>query len=52
MNSQLPGTQSVAATLFEASPGVPDAVLARAFQIPDEEVGKIKAKARFAPKNG
>ncbi|EAY73302.1 hypothetical protein OsI_01177 [Oryza sativa Indica Group] len=47
-NSQLPGTQSIAATLFAASPAVPDAVLAKAFQIDDEEVDKIKAK--FAPK--
>ncbi|XP_066346272.1 germin-like protein 5-1 [Miscanthus floridulus] len=49
-NSQLPGTQSVATTLFGASPELPDEVLAKAFQIPDEEVDKIKAK--FAPKKG
>nr|CAB3472645.1 unnamed protein product [Digitaria exilis] len=47
-NSQLPGTQSVAMTLFGASPEVPDDVLAKAFQIGAEEVDKIKAK--FAPK--
>lgn len=46
-NSQLPGTQSIAMTLFGASPEVPDGVLAKAFQISDEEVDKIKAK--FAP---
>uniref|UniRef100_A0A0E0JGD5 Germin-like protein n=1 Tax=Oryza punctata TaxID=4537 RepID=A0A0E0JGD5_ORYPU len=47
-NSQLPGTQSIAMTLFAASPAVPDGVLAKAFQIDEEEVDKIKAK--FAPK--
>ncbi|KAL5228121.1 hypothetical protein ABZP36_016386 [Zizania latifolia] len=47
-NSQLPGTQSIAMTLFGASQEVPDDVLAKAFQIHDEEVGKIKAK--FVPK--
>lgn len=49
-NSQLPGTQSIAMTLFGASPDLPDDVLAKAFQIPDEEVAKIKDK--FAPKKG
>ena len=48
-NSQLPGTQSIAMTLFGASPEVPDDVLARAFQIGTEEVDKIKAK--FVPKS-
>ncbi|KAJ1283081.1 hypothetical protein BS78_03G101100 [Paspalum vaginatum] len=47
-NSQLPGTQSLAMTLFGAEPEVPDDVLAKAFQIDAEEVDKIKAK--FAPK--
>ncbi|CAO2193147.1 unnamed protein product [Urochloa humidicola] len=47
-NSQLPGTQSIAMTLFGAEPDVPDEVLAKAFQIGGEEVDKIKAK--FAPK--
>uniref|UniRef100_A0A0D9UZ28 Germin-like protein n=1 Tax=Leersia perrieri TaxID=77586 RepID=A0A0D9UZ28_9ORYZ len=47
-NSQLPGTQSVAVSLFGASPELPDEVLATAFQIDGEEVDKIKAK--FAPK--
>uniref|UniRef100_K3XQ32 Germin-like protein n=1 Tax=Setaria italica TaxID=4555 RepID=K3XQ32_SETIT len=46
-NSQLPGTQVIAMTLFGASPEVPDEVLAKAFQISAEEVDKIKAK--FAP---
>ncbi|KAJ6794305.1 germin-like protein 5-1 [Iris pallida] len=47
-NSQLPGTQSIAATLFASSPAVPDAVLAKAFQIGTKEVEKIKS--RLAPK--
>ena len=48
-NSQLPGTQSIAMTLFWASPQVPDDVFSKAFQIGTEEVDKIKAK--FAPKS-
>ncbi|XP_022864694.1 rhicadhesin receptor-like [Olea europaea var. sylvestris] len=47
-NSQLPGTQSIAATLFAASPPVPDNVLTKAFQVGTKEVEKIKS--RFAPK--
>lgn len=47
-NSQLPGTQSIAATLFSATPEVPDNVLTKAFQIGTKEVEKIKSK--FAPK--
>ncbi|XP_073045537.1 nectarin-1-like [Primulina eburnea] len=47
-NSQLPGTQSIATTLFGASPPVPDNVLATAFQIDTNEVQMIKSK--FAPK--
>lgn len=47
-NSQLPGTQSIAATLFAASPPVPDYVLTKAFQVGTKEVEKIKS--RFAPK--
>ncbi|PON69555.1 Germin [Parasponia andersonii] len=47
-NSQLPGTQSIAATLFAATPPVPDNVLTKAFQIGTKEVEKIKS--RFAPK--
>lgn len=47
-NSQLPGTQSIAATLFAAQPPVPDHVLTKAFQVGTKEVRKIKS--RFAPK--
>ncbi|RRT57883.1 hypothetical protein B296_00040972 [Ensete ventricosum] len=47
-NSQLPGTQSIAATLFAATPPVPDIVLSKAFQIGTREVKKIKG--RLAPK--
>ncbi|KAF5471078.1 hypothetical protein F2P56_011550 [Juglans regia] len=47
-NSQLPGTQSIAATLFAATPAVPDNVLTKAFQVGTKEVEKIKS--RFAPK--
>lgn len=48
-NSQLPGTQSIAATLFAASPPVPDNVLTKAFRVGTKEVDKIKSK--FAPKS-
>uniref|UniRef100_A0A0A9DS81 Germin-like protein n=1 Tax=Arundo donax TaxID=35708 RepID=A0A0A9DS81_ARUDO len=47
-NSQLPGTQSVAETLFGASPTVPSDVLGRAFQIDGGLVEAIKSK--FPPK--
>ncbi|XP_058083383.1 germin-like protein 5-1 [Magnolia sinica] len=47
-NSQLPGTQSIAATLFAATPPVPDNVLTKAFQVGTKEVEKIKT--RLAPK--
>ncbi|OIV91058.1 hypothetical protein TanjilG_17018 [Lupinus angustifolius] len=47
-NSQLPGTQSIAATLFAATPPVPDHVLTKAFQVGTKEVDKIKS--RLAPK--
>ncbi|KAJ6847826.1 germin-like protein 5-1 [Iris pallida] len=47
-NSQLPGTQSIAATLFASTPTVPDPVLTKAFQIGTKEVEKIKS--RLAPK--
>ncbi|KAE8702691.1 Germin-like protein subfamily 2 member 2 [Hibiscus syriacus] len=43
-NSQFPGTQSIAATLFAASPAVPCDVLSKAFQISDKEVQIIKSK--------
>ncbi|CAH9133844.1 unnamed protein product [Cuscuta epithymum] len=46
-NSQLPGTQSIAAALFAASPTVPDEVLTKAFQVGTKEVEKIKS--RLAP---
>ena len=41
-NSQLPGTLSIAAALFTATPAVPDDVLSQAFQIDTEEVDNIK----------
>jgi len=47
-NSQLQGTQSIATTLFASTPPVADDILAKAFQIDNEEVMKIKAK--LAPK--
>ncbi|KAK9281898.1 hypothetical protein L1049_004805 [Liquidambar formosana] len=47
-NSQFPGTQSLAATLFTASPPVPLNVLTKTFQIGTKEVDKIKSK--LAPK--
>ncbi|XP_021905093.1 germin-like protein subfamily 2 member 4 [Carica papaya] len=48
-NSQLPGTQSIAATLFGSTPAVPDNVLTKAFQVGTKEIEKIKS--RLAPKN-
>lgn len=47
-NSQLPGTQSIAATLFAATPAVPTDVLAKAFRIGTKDIENIKTK--FAPK--
>ncbi|KAJ6404491.1 hypothetical protein OIU84_012638 [Salix udensis] len=47
-NSQLPGTQSIAMTLFTSTPAVPDNVLTKAFQIGTKEIDKIKTK--LAPK--
>ncbi|KAE9593735.1 hypothetical protein Lal_00036448 [Lupinus albus] len=47
-NSQLPGTQSIALTLFTATPTVPDNVLSKAFQIGTNEVEIIKSN--LAPK--
>ncbi|XP_009623991.2 nectarin-1-like [Nicotiana tomentosiformis] len=47
-NSQFPGTQSIAATLFAASPTVPDDVLTKTFQVGTKQVEKIKS--RLAPK--
>lgn len=47
-NSQLPGTQSIAASLFASSPTVPDNVLTKTFQVGTKDVEKIKF--RLAPK--
>ena len=47
-NSQLPGTQSIAATLFASNPPVPTNVLTKTFQVGNKEVQKIKS--RLAPK--
>ncbi|KAK4339802.1 hypothetical protein RND71_041264 [Anisodus tanguticus] len=47
-NSQLPGAQSIAPTLFAATPPVSDDVLAQTFQIGTMQVQDIKS--RFAPK--
>ncbi|CAN8311655.1 unnamed protein product [Cochlearia groenlandica] len=47
-NSQLPGTQSLGATLFGSTPPVPDNILAQAFQT---SPGKVKHfKSKFQPK--
>ncbi|GAV88494.1 Cupin_1 domain-containing protein, partial [Cephalotus follicularis] len=46
-NSQFAGTQSIAATLFGASPTVPDDVLSKAFHMDSKEVEITKSK--FAP---
>jgi quercetin dioxygenase-like cupin family protein len=43
-NSQFPGTQSLAMTLFGATPAVPDNVLTKAFQVGTKEVEKIKSR--------
>ncbi|KAM0951281.1 hypothetical protein DsansV1_C04g0050301 [Dioscorea sansibarensis] len=45
-NGQLPGTQSLAVTLFTASPAVPEDVLEKAFQIGSNEADKIKGRLR------
>ncbi|KAL0703704.1 hypothetical protein Bca4012_070129 [Brassica carinata] len=47
-NSQLPGTQSLGATLFGSTPPVPDSILAQAFQTSPGTVKHIKTK--FQPK--
>ncbi|XP_047182178.1 germin-like protein 5-1 [Vigna umbellata] len=47
-NSQLPGTQSIATTLFSATPSLPDHVLTKTFQVGTNVVEKIKS--RLAPK--
>eukprot|EP01018_Ginkgo_biloba_P005899 Gb_10684 [translate_table: standard] len=46
-NSQLPGIQFIANSLFGANPAIPDAVLARAFQINQKLVDYLQAK--FSP---
>ncbi|KAH1032147.1 hypothetical protein J1N35_044321 [Gossypium stocksii] len=43
-DSQFSGTQSIAATLFTASPAIPKDVLSKAFQIHPREVERIKVK--------
>lgn len=43
-NSQLPGTQSIAKTLFGSSPTLPNDVLAQTFQISALQVALIKLK--------
>ncbi|KAL8098270.1 germin-like protein subfamily 2 member 1 [Apium graveolens] len=47
-NSQFPGTQPIAPTLFGATPPVPDNVLSMAFQVDQPVVTNIKGK--FAKK--
>ncbi|KRG96631.1 hypothetical protein GLYMA_19G222800v4, partial [Glycine max] len=41
-DSQLPGTFSIVAVLFNSTPSVPDDVLTHAFQIDTQDVDKIK----------
>lgn len=43
-NSQLPGTVSVAATLFAADPALPEDVLTKTFQVGSKMVDKIKER--------
>ncbi|MBA0751994.1 hypothetical protein Gogos_000875 [Gossypium gossypioides] len=43
-DSQFAGTQSIATTLFAASPTIPNDVLSKAFQIHPREVERIKVK--------
>lgn len=47
-NSQFPGTQPIAPTLFGATPPVPDIVLSMAFQVDTPVITNIKSK--FAKK--
>ncbi|KAG5625858.1 hypothetical protein H5410_011076 [Solanum commersonii] len=44
LNSQLAGVQSIATTLFAATPSVPNDVLAQTFRITSPEAQQIKAK--------
>ncbi|OIW13435.1 hypothetical protein TanjilG_05325 [Lupinus angustifolius] len=48
-NSQYPGKQSIALTLFTATPPLPNNVLSKAFQVSTNEVEIIKSN--LAPKN-
>ncbi|KAE9446754.1 hypothetical protein C3L33_21355, partial [Rhododendron williamsianum] len=48
-DSQNPGVQAIAATLFAAMPPVSDSVLSKAFQISYQEVDEIKAKLGGKP---
>ncbi|XP_048497906.1 probable germin-like protein subfamily 2 member 5 [Beta vulgaris subsp. vulgaris] len=41
-NSQLPGTQQLAAALFTSDPSVPNDVLAQAFNIEEKDIEKIR----------
>ncbi|KAF7126814.1 hypothetical protein RHSIM_Rhsim11G0108400 [Rhododendron simsii] len=43
-NSQYPGRQDIATSLFAATPPVPNSVLSKAFQISYKEVNAIKSK--------
>ncbi|XP_058191762.1 germin-like protein 5-1 isoform X10 [Rhododendron vialii] len=43
-NSQNPGREDIATSLFAATPPVPDSVLSKAFQISNQEVDAIKSK--------
>ncbi|KAF7127300.1 hypothetical protein RHSIM_Rhsim11G0109900 [Rhododendron simsii] len=48
-NSQNPGVQAIAATLFAAMPPVSNSVLSKAFQISYQEVDEIKSKLGGKP---
>uniref|UniRef100_J3LTW0 Germin-like protein n=1 Tax=Oryza brachyantha TaxID=4533 RepID=J3LTW0_ORYBR len=45
-NSQLPGVVGAAAALFGADPEIPDAVLAKSFQVDAEIIKLLKSKSR------
>lgn len=48
-NSQLQGTHSIATTLFASTPPVTDDILAKAFQIDNDDI-VMAIKAKLAPK--
>ncbi|KAF7127766.1 hypothetical protein RHSIM_Rhsim11G0108700 [Rhododendron simsii] len=48
-DSQNPGVQTIATTLFAAMPPVSDSVLSKAFQISNQEVDAIKSKLAAYP---